>query len=115
MSNRRRYIDKSQTISFSENNFLSSEIFLNGGTLETLRIGRGWKHGDDLEVFHSFDGGSYKALCDSTGERVKIENVSADCDIVLTDLTSEGLLYLKFGRSSANASTVVIETIIKHK
>jgi hypothetical protein len=110
-----RYLDQSQQITFSEGNFLSNEIFLNGGTLEVLRVGRGWKDGDDMEVFHSIDGSSYKKLCDSIGNQVFIENVSADCDIVLTDMTSEGLLYLKFGRSGNNTSSVVIETIIKHK
>jgi hypothetical protein len=43
MSNRRRYLDTSQSITFSEGNLVSSEIFLNGGTLEVLRVGRGWK------------------------------------------------------------------------
>jgi hypothetical protein len=84
-------------------------------SLEVLRVGRGWKDSDNLEVFHSIDGSSYKKLCDSIGDIVEIENVSADCDVVLTDLTSEGLLYLKFGRSSNNTASVVIETIIKHK
>lgn len=115
MSVSRRYLDTSQIITFSANSPLSDAIFLNGGTLEALRIGRGWQSDDNLVLYHSIDGSTYKYLYDSEGKRVTIDNIQADGDIVLTDLTSEGLLYLKFERSSTNKNLVLIETIIKHK
>ena len=56
-----------------------------------------------------------KELFDSEGIRVSVDNVRPNADIVLSDIVSEGLRFIKFERASNNSNVVVIETIIKHK